>query len=131
MIHPVIPYVLLALGLIATTSLFFTLKLEVQRNAKKYRKRIDGMAARLEQASEWPQGEPRTIPVTPPPRSGFNLSKRFQAMRMLRRGEDIAHISAALGVPRKEVELLIRIQRIGAASLARPVSETMQTSSHS
>jgi hypothetical protein len=38
-------------------------------------------------------------------------------MRMLRRGQDLAHIAAALGVPRKEVELLIRVQ--GMTSLAR------------
>ena len=36
-------------------------------------------------------------------------------MRMLRRGEDVAHVAAALGVPRREVELLIRVQSMGKA----------------
>jgi hypothetical protein len=45
----------------------------------------------------------------------LNLSKRVQAMRMLRRNEDVSHISAALGVTRREVELLIRVQKMSAA----------------
>jgi len=119
MIHPVIPYLLLALGLISSIFLFFTLKLEVQRNARKHRKRIDEMTRRLDQASERAQPEPWTIFVPPSLRSGFNLSKRFQAMRMLRRGEDTAHIAAVLGVSQREVELLIRVQGIGAAALTK------------
>jgi hypothetical protein len=34
---------------------------------------------------------------------------------MLRRGEDVAHVAAALGVPRREVELMIRVQTFGKA----------------
>jgi predicted RNase H-like nuclease (RuvC/YqgF family) len=49
--------------------------------------------------------------VPPPPlRSGFNLGKRTQVLRMHRAGRDPAAIAAELGVPRGEVELLIKIQ---------------------
>jgi hypothetical protein len=33
-------------------------------------------------------------------------------MRMVRRHENVSHIAAALGVTRREVELLIRVHRI-------------------
>jgi hypothetical protein len=56
--------------------------------------------------------------VPAPLRAGLNLNKRVHAMRMLRRGEDISHIAAALGVPRKEVELLIRVHSIGKVRAA-------------
>jgi hypothetical protein len=39
-------------------------------------------------------------------------------MRMLRRGEDVSFITAALGVPRQEIELLIRVQSIGRSRVA-------------
>jgi hypothetical protein len=46
------------------------------------------------------------------------MSKRVHATRMMRRGEDISHIAAALGVPRREVELLIRVQELSKARAA-------------
>jgi len=48
----------------------------------------------------------------PPPASGMNLSKRTQALRMSRRGERPEQIATALGLPQKEVELLVKIHRI-------------------
>ena len=44
------------------------------------------------------------------------LKDGVQAMRMVRRHEGIATIAAALGVTRKEVELLIRVQGISRAA---------------
>jgi hypothetical protein len=35
-------------------------------------------------------------------------------MRMVRRNEDTSHIAAALGVTRKEIELLIRVQKMSS-----------------
>ena len=51
---------------------------------------------------------------TPRVSSGINMSKRIQAIRMLRRGENSASIAAALGMSRREVELLIRVHRMSA-----------------
>jgi hypothetical protein len=45
-------------------------------------------------------------------KSGFNLSKRSQALRMHRRGESSEQIAAALDLPRQEVELLLKVHRI-------------------
>ena len=47
------------------------------------------------------------------------MSKRIQGIRMLRRGENSAHIAAALAMPRQEVELLIRVHQMGADRAAR------------
>ncbi len=44
-----------------------------------------------------------------PPKSGLNLNKRTQAIRMSRRGEQAEKIAASLNLPRREVELLLKI----------------------
>jgi len=44
-----------------------------------------------------------------PPKSGLNLNKRSQVIRMSRRGEQPEKIAASLNLPRREVELLLKI----------------------
>jgi hypothetical protein len=46
------------------------------------------------------------------PRSGLNMGKRTQALRMHRQGEPYTKIAAALEVPVQEVELLLKVHRI-------------------
>ena len=46
-------------------------------------------------------------PPTPP--SGLNLNKRTQVIRMSRRGEQADKIAASLNLPRREVELLLKV----------------------
>jgi hypothetical protein len=55
--------------------------------------------------------EERTGVLVPPtaPRSGFNLNKRSQVIRMSRRGEQAEKIAASLNLPRREVELLLKV----------------------
>ena len=56
---------------------------------------------------------PPSIQVLPGiPRSGLNMGKRTQALRMHRRGEPSTQIAAALEVPVQEVELLLKVHRI-------------------
>jgi hypothetical protein len=45
----------------------------------------------------------------PAPLDGLNLTKRAQVLRMHRRGESLATISAALQSPRNEIELLVKV----------------------
>lgn len=115
-----LPYLLIAAGLLATLALFLTLKREIGGHARRQKARLEAMAVRLEEAERPPQpaAEPAEIFVPTPLRAGLNLNKRVHAMRMLRRGEDVSYIAAALGVPRREVELLIRVQSIGRARAA-------------
>ena len=46
------------------------------------------------------------------PQIALNLNRRTQALRMLRHGEASEHIAATLSLPRKEVELLVKVQRL-------------------
>jgi hypothetical protein len=120
-----LPYLLIAAGLLSTLALFVTLKRDASRLAQRQRTRMEEMIARLDEAERLPQPapEPAETFVPTPLRAGLNLNKRVHAMRMLRRGEDISHIAAALGVPRREVELLIRVQSMGRARVANAGSE--------
>jgi hypothetical protein len=60
--------------------------------------------------------------LLPAIRSGINLNWRVQALRLLRRGQDVAHVSTALGVSRCEIELLIRVHQLASG---RPVNRAM------
>lgn len=51
-------------------------------------------------------------PPSAPPRSGLNLAKRSQALRLNRHGNSPAQIATALDVPLQEVELLLKVDRI-------------------
>ncbi len=44
-----------------------------------------------------------------PPRSGLNLNKRSQVIRMSRHGEQAEKIAASLNLPQREVELLLKV----------------------
>ena len=110
MIQTLILYSLLALGLAASLGLFWSVKREIHAQALKNRKSIAELSRTLEAA---PVKEPEPVYIPPAaPRSGLNISKRVQAMRMVRRNEDVSHIAAALGVTRREVELLIRVHQM-------------------
>ena len=73
------------------------------------------VAAKLEEPAHAPAPS-----STPRVSSGINMSKRIQAIRMLRHGENSAHIAAALGMSRREVELVIRVYQMSADRAARP-----------
>jgi hypothetical protein len=119
-----VPYILIAAALFSTLALFITVKREIFGQARRQKKRIEAMVIRLDEAQR-PAVVPETAtPFVPAPlRAGLNLNKRVHAMRMLRRGEEVSHIAAALGVPRKEIELLIRVQALGKARVASAGSD--------
>jgi hypothetical protein len=115
---PLLPYLLVALGLGATLVMYLTLKRDLAVQSKRSQ-RMETMLLRLRDTagkqaapaveppvSEMPAGMP------PSPRPGMNLSRRVQTLRLLRRGEDLGFIAAALGVPRREVELVVRVHQL-------------------
>jgi hypothetical protein len=69
--------------------------------------RMDALAARIEDVRTVSHGAP-----TVPERSGINLSRRSQALRLHRRGEPADQIATTLGIPVQEVQLLIRVHEI-------------------
>ena len=100
-----VPFLLLTLGLAAALSLCASLRRELRLRERRNRRSLDRLRARVEPTS------PVYVPLTP--RSGMNQSHRVHALRLLRRGETPAHVAAALGIPRVEVDLLARIDSRG------------------
>ena len=118
---------LTALGLIACVGLFFSLKGELSARVRVNEQRLASMLHRLESATADDEPDQWKAPVIPI-RSGMNLNRRGQAMRLLRRGEDIAHVAAALAVPRAEIELLIRVQQMTVQRTAEPLPDSLPKS---
>lgn len=124
-LQPVVFCALLAAGLGLCLYLFLTLKREIHgliRRRQDEQQRVQTLESALGQAGLAIQAleadlrnvERQTGMLVPPvpARSGLNLSKRTQVLRLHRHGQDSAGIAAALALPRAEVELLIKIHRI-------------------
>jgi|GEM_PF-1112465 len=67
---------------------------------------------RLEHAQKRLAQELETVRLASTPHPGMNLTRRAAALRMSRRGEQPEQIAAALKIPRREVELLLKLHRI-------------------
>lgn len=82
---------------------------------------MEAMLARLVEAeSRWiPVILPAIEPDVVTPRSGLNLSRRVQVMRLLRQGEDTSRIALELGLSRAEVQLLASVQTISASGMGK------------
>ena len=120
--HPVLHYALLTAGLCLCLYLFTTLKLEMRAAATRrlakesalagalsaLREELDELRPRLRDLEE------QTGMLVPPAptRSGLNLSKRGQVLQMHRRGQSPEQISASLGLPVSEIDLLIKVHQI-------------------
>jgi hypothetical protein len=116
---PLAPYALLAAGCVF--GLFFLLSFEKEMRVLK--SRVAGRQAgesasahdlkiQLHQLNErLRDAEERAgVPIAPPmPKASLNLNKRTQVLRMSRRGERPENIAASLSLPRREVELLLKI----------------------
>ncbi len=116
-LSPVTVYAVLAMALIGTLVLFITAKREIQRAvraARDARESVDGalqeMSVGIEQLrTEMSLPAPVSAPAAGP---ALNLTKRAQALRMLRRGESVQSIASALCAPRNEIELLVKVQQL-------------------
>src|SRR5579863_6864126 len=80
--------------------------------------RLDAMNTRLREAEE--RASVPGVPV--PARRSVNLSKRGQVIRLSRRGEQVDTIATTLGLPRREVELLLKVHAVSAASVGGSTS---------
>jgi len=112
-LSPLTLYTLMALSLLACIFLFAAAKIELSR----LRHAADQTRSDLMKKIEEMEAAMAEIPaVAPPPamvvRPSINLTKRAQALRMRRRGESLESITAALAVPRNEVELLVKVHEM-------------------
>ncbi|MEO8097428.1 MAG: hypothetical protein ABI811_06975 [Acidobacteriota bacterium] len=122
---PLVPYAAVALGLVPILTLFWSLKRELQMAIRRERRRVDQMFERLEEAAQTTPlmlAPPVFIPVAARP--GFNIDRRIHAVRLLRKGEDAGYVAAALGIPRSEVDLLVRVQGMVAHAPSKAMAKT-------
>ncbi len=131
---PLAPFLLI--GIHGIVSLFFFLSLDhevrlLRRGAKRRHADQEAAAGQLktqlaELAARVLDAEQRAGVLVPPapPRSGLNLNKRTQVIRMCRRGERAETIAASLHLPQREVELLIKIHGRVAYSPQEALSKT-------
>jgi hypothetical protein len=116
---PLAPCALLAAGCIFGLFFLLSFEKEVHRLKSRLARRAAGdntstreLKIQLQQLNErLRDAEERAgIPLAPPsPKASLNLNKRTQVLRMSRRGERVENIAASLSLPRREVELLLKI----------------------
>jgi hypothetical protein len=122
-LSPVTIYAVIAMALAGTLTLFITAKLESQRalrDARDARASLDSAVQQISAGIEQLRAEmslpaPVSMPAAGP---ALNLTKRAQALRMLRRKESVESIASALRTPRNEIELLVKVQQIQSQPVA-------------
>jgi hypothetical protein len=129
-----IAMMLLGLGLLVSVYLWIEAKMEIRRQDQNWRKEIEQIRFQLEeQKGRWIQlarreetlyspraglraevGFPQRTKAGASSESSWGNSTRMKAIEMVRRGETSAKISAALSIPKPEVEFLMKIERATA-----------------
>jgi hypothetical protein len=132
--HVLALYALLALSLFLSLFLWVSAHIEWRREARRaaaehraFETEFDALHAEaaefrqalvmLDEALRELQDASGALVPPPPTRSGLNVSARSQVLRRHRGGEDPAGIAASLGLPRAEVDLLLKVNRIVTGSL--------------
>jgi hypothetical protein len=129
----------LALGLLASLYLTLQIKMELRRSERNWQKEIEQVRFQLnEQRSNWIQTVRREdailtpkVPMVPmraevtfPLRASAAASAstlwgnatKAKAIEMVKRGESSTKISAALSLPKPEVEFLMKLERAAQKS---------------
>lgn len=116
---PLAPFLLIGLNSVLSLFFFLYLHQDIRKLKSRWARRqlavessSGDLKTQLADLSERVlDAEERTGVLVPPtpPKSGLNLNKRAQALRMSRHGEQADKIAATLNLPRREVELLLKI----------------------
>jgi hypothetical protein len=123
-LSPLAIYAAVALTLVISAGLWVGAKVETARLKRtlqdtrkelaasdEARKTLAAKVNDLEGAINRLAEEP-VAPLPGPVRNSINLTKRAQVLRMRRRGESVESITAALCVPRNEIELLLKLNEM-------------------
>ena len=131
MIENQIAIVFLALGLLASLYLALQIKMEMRRNERNWQKEMEQVRFQLnDQRSGWIQSIRREEPLLAPKvalhaevafplrasaqakvSSPWGEAMKSRAMEMVNRGESPANISAALSLPKPQIEFLMKIEK--------------------
>lgn len=116
------PFVVMAAAVMFSACLFFALRRDfhqVLAGIKRDLKRLQAETGQLnrdfaEFGVRLQDAEERAGVLVPPPalRSGLNVTRRTQVIRMFRRGDRPEGIAQSLNLPRGEVELLLKVHRL-------------------
>jgi hypothetical protein len=117
----VIPCIALMITIGVCTHLFVTLKRDLRvvetralRGKEDLRTGLAELADELESLRRGLEIIERKSDATATMARTIGLGARTHALRMIRHGESPEHVAAALGLPRSEVELLVKVQRLQA-----------------
>lgn len=136
MIENQIATIFLALGLLASLYLTLQIKMDVRRSERNWQKEMEQVRFQLnDQRSSWIQTirreEPVLLPKVPlraevafPLRAAaqpmvtslWGEATKSKAIEMVKRGDSPANISAALSLPKPQVEFLMKLERAAAKS---------------
>jgi hypothetical protein len=114
-LSPIAQYGFLALALAGCLALFLSMKREIaliRRSSTESRDSAAASAATLAAALADLRQEMETTDAAFSAGPSLNLTRRAQALRMQRRGESPATIAAALRLPRNEIDLLLKVQKL-------------------
>lgn len=116
-------YALVAAGCVVGFCVLLALKSEVRRlrsrvASQDLKSQMEEISIRLRDAEER-----AGLLVAPAPiRSGLNLNKRSQVIRLSRRGERPDAIAASLSLPRRQVDLLLKVHGMVLSSTNETLS---------
>jgi len=119
---PLAPYVLAALGLSVCLFLTITMESEMRRLKSRWGGRrsaetriareLETKVAELNERLREAEDRAGMLAAPVAPKSGLNVNKRTQVLRLSRRGEQAENIALLLGLPRREVELLLKVHAL-------------------
>ncbi len=124
-----IHYAVLLLTLGLSVALFLTVKRDLRvmetrqlRHSEQLRAKVEELAGEVETLrKELEVMEQKSDPAAAVART-LGPGTRIQALRMIKNGEASECIAATLGLPRNEVELLIKVQRLLSDPQPAPAS---------
>ena len=112
-LSPLTLYTVVVLALVGCASLFVVTKMELSQLRRAADQSRMNLAKKIEEVelamADIPAAAPAPMVTVRP---SINLTKRAQALRMRRRGESLESITAALAVPRNEIELLLKVHEM-------------------
>jgi hypothetical protein len=113
-LSPLAQFSFLAITVIVCLALSLSLKREIDVVRRSSRDAAAASATALAAGLATLKREQENENREPPVVTGqdLNLTRRAQALRMQRRGEPAPTIAAALRIPRNEVDLLLKVQKL-------------------
>ena len=116
------PYVILTVAVLFPACLILRLRRSFSKALAAIHSDLQQTNAEIEQLhrnfaeayGKIQDAEERAALLVPPtaPKSGLNISRRTQVIRMSRRGDRPENIAASLNLPKGEVELLLKVHRL-------------------